>query len=108
MKKIYIFLFLLVAIFIVAGIFFYLKYFQGVKPVIFPSPFVFPDPRVVGEVIVNKENDATSSLPLLLPKGFSIEVFAKDIPGARALTFDQSGNLWVSQTKKGKISPIEI
>jgi len=42
--------------------------------------------------------------PLTSLSGFSIEVFARDLPGVRVMAFDQKGNLWVSQTKEGKVS----
>ncbi|MBI4127753.1 MAG: PQQ-dependent sugar dehydrogenase [Parcubacteria group bacterium] len=50
----------------------------------------------------------TTGLPLSLPLGFSIATFAKDLSNARVLAFDARGNLWVSQTKKGIISLLEI
>ena len=48
----------------------------------------------------------TTGLPLKLPAGASIEVFAKDLPGARVMKFDANGNLWVSLTKAGKVAGI--
>lgn len=47
-------------------------------------------------------------MPLNLPDGFSIEIFAKDLPGARVMAFDKPGNMWVSQTGDGKISQLII
>ena len=42
------------------------------------------------------------------PEGFRIEVFAKDLPGARVIVGpDQLGNYWVSQPSKGVVSTIE-
>ena len=45
---------------------------------------------------------------LTVPKGFSIEVFARDVSGARAMVRDTFGNYWVSQTGSGTISQIEV
>lgn len=50
----------------------------------------------------------TTNMPLELPAGFSISVFAKNLPGARVMIFDQLGNMWISQTSKGVISQVEI
>lgn len=46
--------------------------------------------------------------PLVLPPGFSISIFAKNLSGARVMAFDLFGNLWVSRTKEGTISLLEI
>lgn len=43
---------------------------------------------------------------LTLPPGFSIEVFADNLPGARTLALDERGRLFVSQTSEGKVSII--
>ncbi len=49
-----------------------------------------------------------TGMPLDLPPGFSISVFAKDLPGARVMRFDRSGNLWVSRTSEGAVTLLEI
>ena len=46
--------------------------------------------------------------PLALLPGFSISIFAKNLSGARVMAFDLFGNLWVSQTKEGTISLLEV
>jgi glucose/arabinose dehydrogenase len=52
------------------------------------------------------------SFPLKLPSGFSISVFAKDLPGARVMLPEPvSGDqwrLWVSQTSAGQISRVTV
>jgi glucose/arabinose dehydrogenase len=49
--------------------------------------------------------EATPSLSeFSLPEGFSIEVFAQDLSGARVMQFDPKGNLLVSQPNEGKIT----
>ncbi len=66
------------------------------------APAVLPPPRDIAEAI--KE----TGMPLTLPAGFSISVFAKDLPGARVMAFDEFGNLWVSQTSEGVVSMLEL
>ena len=44
-----------------------------------------------------------SSLPLKLPPGFAISIFAKELPGARVLALDPDGTLLVSLTSQGKV-----
>ena len=50
-------------------------------------------------------NDATDRavIPLRLPAGFTISIFAKDLEGPRVLAQDRSGTLLVSLTKAGKV-----
>jgi len=45
---------------------------------------------------------------LKVTEGFEISVFAKDLPGARVMARDPFGNFWVSRTKDGIISTLEI
>src|SRR3989344_4494893 len=49
-----------------------------------------------------------TDFPLKLPDNFQIEVFAKNLPGARVMEFDQQGNMWVSRTSAGRITLLEI
>ena len=49
-----------------------------------------------------------TGLPLNLPPGFAISIFAKNLPGARVMRFDQFGNLWVSRTSEGAVTLLEI
>ena len=49
-----------------------------------------------------------ASLPLTLPSGFRVSVFAKDLPGARVMSFDRFGNLWVSRTREGAVTLLEV
>lgn len=44
---------------------------------------------------------------LTIQSGFSMEVFAKELKGARDIIFDNKGNMLVSQTSEGKISLIQ-
>src|SRR3989338_8186111 len=65
-----------------------------------------------GDIV--KEIEATqgpfenrTDFPLKLPDGFSIEIFAKDVPGARVMAFDPFGNMWVSRTSYGAVTMLE-
>ncbi len=84
---------ILLSLIVVVGVFFYRNNLRGVWPAI-KSP-----PRDI-----TKE----TTMPLTLPGGFTVSIFAKDLPGARALAFDTYGNLWVSETAAGIVSMLEI
>ncbi len=73
------------------------KNLRGIGPAIKPPP---PD---IQEIPPN-----AAGLPLTLPPGFSIEIFARNLPGARVMAFDSVGNAWISQTSEGVISLLEI
>jgi glucose/arabinose dehydrogenase len=53
------------------------------------------------------EAQNNTNFPLKLPKGFAISVFAKNLPGARAIVIDGLNNMWVSQTGEGNVSQVE-
>lgn len=63
---------------------------------------------IVKEVSYKTILTETGSLPFELPEGFSMEIFAEDLPGARVLVQDGLGNFWVSQPKTGKITLLEV
>lgn len=79
------------------GIYFGKDFLRGLWPAIQPPP------ADIGTIIT-----PGNSGPLKLPSEFAIEIFARDLPGARVLTFDHFSNLWVSQTSENSISLIEI
>ncbi len=76
--------------------YFYYKHLRGVKPALSNPPYPIED-------VVNQPG---STNPLEVPSGFSIEVFAKDLSGARVLLYDRYSNFWVSRPKEGKISVV--
>lgn len=45
-------------------------------------------------------------MPLVLPKGFSLGVFAKDLGNPRVMVFDPNGTLIVSQPDKGLVTAL--
>jgi len=61
----------------------------------------FPPPSI-------EPGQETVPFPLKLPGGFSISVFAKNLPGARVMQFDAFGNMWVSRTSEGAITLLEV
>ena len=101
MKKVF---FILSCILIGAGIIFggifYWKNLRGIGPVVFPPP-----DKIESKLPPAQNN---TEFPLKLPDGFSISIFAKDLPGARVMKLDDSGNMWVSQTSQGKITRLMI
>lgn len=96
---------LLTAVVIVSGIFigtFVWKNFRGIIPAITkPS-------ANIGEIIENTPADQqtesnTTGFPLKLPAGFSISVYAKNLPGARVMAYDPKGRILVSEPGSGKV-----
>lgn len=92
-------LFSIVMLVMLTGVF-YWKNLRGVGPVIKP-----PAGDIVKELEPGKN---LTDLPLKLPDGFSISIFAKNLPGARVMEFDDFGNMWVSQTSEGQISLLYV
>ena len=63
---------------------FYWQNFRGIGPALKDPP------QDIAQVI------NTTGMPLKLPPGFSIEIFAKDLGNPRVLALDPGGNLVVS------------
>ena len=84
---------------ILAGISFYIKNLRGVGPALNPPP------KDITEVINGSTSSpqATTGMPLTLPPGFSIAVFAKNLVNPRVMAFDPDGNLLVSIPSEGKV-----
>lgn len=95
----------IILILVVGGFFltrFYRNNLRGVKPAITdPAPRDVPAPPPTGTP--PRPGTNTTGIPLTLPDGFSISIFAENIPGARAILFDPSSRMIVSQTKQGKV-----
>lgn len=52
--------------------------------------------------------NAVSSLPRVsLPEGFAIQVFAKDVPGARSMVLGDDGTLFVGTRSAGKVYAVK-
>lgn len=78
-----------------AGLY-YWKQLQGIWPTI-------AEPTKPIKEVIN-----TTDMPLTLPPGFSIEIFAGNVPEARVMAMDGMGNMWVSQRGEGTITLLEI
>ncbi|HBB38034.1 MAG: Glucose/sorbosone dehydrogenase-like protein [Candidatus Magasanikbacteria bacterium GW2011_GWD2_43_18] len=86
--------------------FFFAQYYRALAPVILPPPGDITDQiPSVGE---GESGDAVNAtdIPLSVPDGFTIEVFAEGIPGARVLALGPQGDIWVSQIQEGVVSRI--
>ena len=120
MKKI-VFIFILF-VFVGAGVF-WQRYFRGAGPALLPPPdditdLVPPASPDQGELMEpppspspnSKVPDAVNntSMPLTLPAGFEISIFAKDVWNARDIVRDDAGNLWVSRTRDSKVVKLEV
>lgn len=81
---------------IVGALIFYWKNLRGIGPAIRPPS------EKVSDVIMRSQG------AFVLPSHFSISIFAEGIPGARVIKKDHFGNMWVSQTKEGTISLVEV
>jgi glucose/arabinose dehydrogenase len=66
------------------------------------KPVLLPPPDDITDVI------NTTGMPLVLPPGFSIEIFADELTQARVMAFDSQGNMWVSRTREGVITLLTI
>ena len=89
----------IVGVAVLAGILFYWQNLRGVRPAVNPP---------AETDLKNDTPQNTTGMPLKLPDGFSIEIFAKGLPGARVMAFDGSGNMWVSRTSAGVITQLEM
>src|SRR3989344_3565664 len=85
------------------------KNFRGVGPALLEPPEDIT--KVINTTSLPAQTGMPASPaggPLKLPPRFSIEIFAKDLPGARVMRLDSFGNMWVSRTSKGAVSLLEI
>jgi glucose/arabinose dehydrogenase len=105
---------LIAAVLFLTGRFFYFN-LRGVFPAIKKPPVDISQLILPGNNGADSEKDVSSSSdalvaygPLSLPSGFSLEVFAKDLPSARVMAIDSSGNIWLSQTRQGVVSQLKI
>ena len=102
----------LIVVVIITGGFllnFYWQNLRGIKPAVQPvsediTDLIPPYSGTEGEPQAVNRTD----FPLSLPEGFEISIYAKDLPEARVIARDGQGNLWVSQTKKGSVTLLEL
>jgi len=97
MKKTWIIIITAVA---VAGIFagrFYWTNLRGIGPALNKPP------QDITKLLPSGTSTNTTGIPLKLPDGFAISVFAKDLGDPRVITRDPVGNLLVSIPAEGKV-----
>ena len=93
---------LLVGIVLLGGLLFAAKLayrnFHDVGPAFEPAPGDISD-------IIDRANEPgnTTDMPLSLPPGFSITVFARDLEGPRVMLWAPDGRLYVTLTSAGKV-----
>lgn len=96
---------------------FYVRNLRGIWPLLKDPPVVIgddPQPSAPSKPTDQPADGGFVSAgqplnyQLVMPEGIAIELFAKNLPGARVLAFDGFGNLWVSQTGEGQVSMVEI
>jgi glucose/arabinose dehydrogenase len=85
------------AILVGIGIF-YLRNLQGIGPAVRP-----PAPPAAPA-----EPENSTGIPLTLPAGFEISLFAKNLPNARVMAFDGFGNMWVSRPQDGVVTQLTV
>lgn len=66
------------------------------------GPSIKPPPQDI-RTILN-----TTGMPLTLPSGAAIDVFADELPGVRVIRFDPQGNLWASLMSAGEIVKLTV
>lgn len=75
-------------------------------------PAIAPPPQDIVELIekakapdsdISEPSENTTGIPLKLPPGFSISIFAKDVGSPRVLAWGPEGALFASATSQGKI-----
>ncbi len=101
-KPLVIVAFILAACGLWAG-YFYWHNLRGAGPAFKPPPRDMAEiPPTARSLGVEPLTDP-AAIPLQLPKGFAINIFARHLQGARVLTLDPEGNLLVSLTSRGEV-----
>lgn len=118
----------LIILLLVIGGFYFLRIYNGLKPAILPpeqppeeqvdpdTPPSNPDTPSEPDEDTTPDDDGSSAqtsinntpYPLDIPNGFEASVLTDDLPEARVMRIGPLGDLWVSQTREGKISLVEL
>lgn len=99
MKKVLIYVTVTAAvILLLAGAYFYWQVWPGLMPAIGPRPKATSQKAKPTPGAVN-----TTGLPLSIPAGFKIEIFASGLGPVRFMTFDEKGTLVATVTSDGKV-----
>lgn len=67
------------------------------------APTLVPNPNSQSENPSAVQAINSTGLPLTLPDGFSISIFAKGLQAPRMIAFDEKGTMLVSITSRGKV-----
>lgn len=99
------------AILIVLGLVILAWPYRGFLPILRPAPVdlskVIPtQPTTSTELEIIREGMNQTGLPLSLPRGFSINLFAKGLEGPRSVRFAPNGVLMVAEPSAGRISAL--
>lgn len=94
---------LIVLIVLVWVVVFYFPEFRGSRPAF--GPLVG---NIAKEIKEAEVEELDKEFPLTLPSGFSISILSDNVPAARVLIVDSNNHLYVSQTKIGQISKINL
>ncbi|GEM_PF-322289 len=83
------------------------RYWNGLKPILIDPKK--PIAEYFNDLGVGEKTSTTtvSGTPLILPTGFTIDLFANNVIGARDLAVDQYGEVWVSQPSQGVVSVVD-
>ncbi len=92
----------IVIILLVVGVLLLVK--KNIGPINIPTK---EENNPIQEVNTTPTKEIASIPGITVPDGFSLNVFADKIPGARAIVLDPRGRLLVSQTKEGVIIALQ-
>jgi glucose/arabinose dehydrogenase len=118
----------LIILLLAVGGFYFWRMYNGLKPAILPpeqptedqtetgTPPASPDTPTQPDNDTAPERDEPSEItsinetpyPLEIPNGFKATILTDNIPEARVMRIGPLGDLWVSQTREGKISLVEL
>lgn len=105
MKNRFFLAFAIIVVVAFAGFLYMAWPYRGLVPNIVPVPTAVPSPTPSSTAGVVQGSN-TTGLPLKLPEGFSMNVFAKGLVNPRVLQFDPFGDLTVSIPSEGKIASL--
>lgn len=100
MKKIFILFFLLMVLF-VFGLFYIRERVGDIRPAILPT-----NNNLAQQLNALQKTGTKPDIPLQIPDGMSIGVFAQNLNGARDLQFSPQGTLLVSLPNSGRVAAL--
>ncbi len=82
---------------------YYWQNLRGAGPAVLPPPRDIATALEKGKAAPGGVSVDPVAFPLKLPPGFTISIFARNLPGARVLALDPGGHLLLSLTSQGKV-----